>query len=308
MELLQVCRLLVRCDRATAALQVASDPMKHLPTKPWLVGSLSVETIKVPIRDLPLHLDGLTLVQLSDFHFDGVRLSPQLLEEAISITNATQPDLIVLTGDYITDDPSPIYDLAKHLSVLESRLGTYAVMGNHDLYQPHSRSIITRALTDVNIRVLWDEVIYPCGEDLAFVGLRDYWSPKFNPHPVMAQVPAQTPRIVLSHNPDSAKTLQQWRVDLQLSGHTHGGQIILPGYGPVVSGLKKFRKKSHKSVQRWLKPLTKNCDKVVQYWDWAQGLHRVGDNLLYVNRGLGTHSPGRFFCPPEVTIIQLKAW
>lgn len=273
-----------------------------------LVGALSLEEIKVPIRDLPPHLDGLTLVQLSDFHFDGSRLSPQLLEEAIDLTNAAQPDLIVLTGDYVTDDPSPIHGLAERLKDLKSRLGTYAVMGNHDLCQPHSRVTITKALTEAGIRVLWDEVIYPCGEGLAFVGLRDYWSPQFNPHPVMAQIEVQTPRIVLSHNPDSAKTLQQWRVDLQLSGHTHGGQVILPGYGPVVTGLKKIRKLSHKSVQRWLKPLTKNCDKVVQYWDWAQGLHRVGDNLLYVNRGLGTHNPGRFFCPPEVTIIRLQSW
>ena len=295
MDLLQV------YDRAIADLKIAS-PMNHL-----LVGALSIEDIKVPIRDLPQHLDGLTLVQLSDFHFDGVRLSPQLLEEAIAATNAVQPDLIVLTGDYVTDDPSPIHGLAQYLTGLKSRLGTYAVMGNHDLCQPSSRATITRALTEVGIRVLWDEVVYPCN-GLAFVGLRDYWSPQFNPHPVMAQVSAETPRIVLSHNPDSAKTLQQWRVDLQLSGHTHGGQVILPGYGPAVVGLKKLRKSSHKSVQRWLKPLTKNCDKVVQYWDWAQGLHRVGNNLLYVNRGLGTHSPGRFFCPPEVTVIRLQAW
>ncbi|MCG9893327.1 MAG: metallophosphoesterase [Thermosynechococcaceae cyanobacterium MS004] len=277
--------------------------MNHL-----LVGSLSVEEITVPVRDLPRHLDGLKMVQLSDFHFDGVRLSPQLLEEAIALTNAAHPDLIVLTGDYVTDTPSPIHELTKYLSTLQSRLGTYAVLGNHDLYQPLSRSTITRALTGVGIRVLWDEVVYPCGEDLALVGLRDYWSPQFNPHPVMAQISSQTPRIVLSHNPDSANTLQNHRVDLQLSGHTHGGQIILPGYGPMVRGLRTIRKNSHKSVQHWLKPLTKNCDKIVQYWDWAQGLHRVGNNLLYVNRGLGTHHPGRLFCPPEVTILQLKAW
>ncbi len=271
-------------------------------------GMLSVEQVKIPIRDLPSRLDGLTLVQLSDFHFDGVRLSIPLLEAAIATANAAHPDAVLLTGDYVTDEPKPIYGLAQHLKSLKSRLGTYAILGNHDLCQPASQRMVTHAMTEVGIRVLWDEVAYPFGADLALVGLRDYWSPRFNPQPVMAQVPNQIPRIVLSHNPDSAKPLQQWRVDLQLSGHTHGGEVVLPGFGPAVTGLKQIRKYSNKSLQRWMKPLTKNCDKVVQNWDWAQGLHRVGENLLYVNRGLGTHLPGRFFCPPEVTVITLQAW
>ncbi len=273
-----------------------------------IAGALSVEQLKVPIRGLPIALDGLKVVQLSDFHFDGVRLSERLLEEAIAVTNAAHPDAIFLTGDYVTDDPRPIYPLAQHLKALKSEWGCYAILGNHDLCQPESQKMVTHAMTEVGIRVLWDETIYPFGAGLALVGLRDYWSPRFDPKPVMDQVPEQTPRIVLSHNPDSAKPLKQWRVDLQLSGHTHGGEVVLPGFGPMVTGLKQIRKRSSPSVRRWMKPLTKNCDKVVQNWDWAQGLHRVGENLLYVNRGLGTHLPGRFFCPPEVTIITLCAW
>jgi uncharacterized protein len=273
-----------------------------------LAGALSVEQVKIPIRGLPSRLDGLMLVQLSDFHFDGVRLSVSLLEEAIATANAAHPDAILLTGDYITDEPQPIYELAQHLKSLRSRLGTYAILGNHDLCQPASQRMVTHAMTEVGIRVLWDEIAYPFGADLALVGLRDYWSPRFNPQPVMAQVPQQIPRIVLSHNPDSAKPLQQWRVDLQLSGHTHGGEVVIPGFGPAVTGLKQMRKYGNKSLQRWMQPLTKNCDKVVQNWDWAQGLHRVGENMLYVNRGLGTHLPGRLFCPPEVTVITLQAW
>ncbi len=272
---------------------------------PLLTGSLRVERLTIPIRQLPSHLSGLTLVHLTDFHFDGRRLAPQLLDAAIAFTHSVAPDLVCLTGDYVTDDPSPIAALAQQLQKIESTYGTFAVLGNHDLCLPHSQATITQALTAANIRVLWDEVIYPCGAGFAVVGLRDYWSPRFNPKPVMKTVPADRPCLVLSHNPDSARTLQPWRVDLQLSGHTHGGQVVLPGYGPVVTGLKSLRKKSHKSVQRWLKPLTQDCDKVVQHWEWAQGLHQVGSNQLYVSRGLGTFLPGRLFCPPEVTVLTL---
>jgi uncharacterized protein len=272
-----------------------------------LSGPLSIENVTIAISGLPKALWGTTIVQLSDLHFDGWRLSEQLLDQAIAATNEVDPDLIVLTGDYVTDDPNPIDALAHRLKYLSSRCGVYAILGNHDLYYTHSRNKITTALTNVGIQVLWDEIAYPLGQELAVVGLRDYWSPRFNPVPVMNQLSPDLPRIVLSHNPDSAKTLQRWRVDLQLSGHTHGGQVVLPGYGPVVTLLKQVRRSLPKEWQRSLLILNQGCDKVVQHWEWAQGLHQVGENLLYVNRGLGTYLPGRLFCPPEVTVLTLTA-
>jgi uncharacterized protein len=270
-----------------------------------LAGSLSVERLEIPIRGLPLSLDGIRLVQLSDLHWDGLRLSEGLLQQAIAATNAAKPDLIVLTGDYVTEEPEPIDQLAEHLRGLHSRYGIYAILGNHDLRFPHSQTKITTALTQAGIHVLWDQVAYPLGDRLALVGLRDYWSCRFNPTPVMSGLDPNLPRIVLSHNPDSAKTLQKWRVDLQLSGHTHGGQVVLPGFGPVVTGLKTLRQALPKPWHRWLWRVGGSCDKTVQHWKWAQGLHCVGENLLYVNRGLGTYLPGRLFCPPEVTVLTL---
>jgi uncharacterized protein len=267
-----------------------------------LTGALQVETLTVAIPGLPPAFHGLIIVQLSDLHADGLRLSKQLLDTAITQVNQLQPDLIVLTGDYVTEDPAPIAALATQLGQLHSRYGTYAVLGNHDLCQPDSQKLITQALEQANIRVLWDEIAYPFGSGLALVGLREYWSPRFRPAPIMAQLPPELPRIVLVHNPDSAQVLSHWRVDLQLSGHTHGGQIVVPGVGPVMAGVKKLRQKLPKSW-RWLVNWT--GVRTVQRWDWSQGLHRVGQNLLYVNRGLGTYLPGRFFCPPEITLITL---
>ncbi|WGV25776.1 metallophosphoesterase [Halotia branconii] len=272
----------------------------------WLfTGGLSVDKLTVKIAGLAPSLQGTRLVQLSDFHYDGLRLSEKMLEDAIAATNEAEPDLIVLTGDYVTDDPTPIHQLVLRLKHLQSRCGIYAVLGNHDIHYGHSQAEVTEAFTRIGVQVLWNEIAYPLGQELPLVGLADYWSREFNPAPVMKQLNPAIPRIVLSHNPDTAKILAQWRVDLQLSGHTHGGHIVIPGIGPVVFHYKKMLKQLPKKMRRWVPFFLGDCSKVVRYWEWAQGFHQVADNQLYVNRGLGTYRPGRLFCPPEVTVITL---
>ncbi|MEH2089111.1 metallophosphoesterase [Nostoc sp.] len=271
----------------------------------WLLsGPLSTEALTVNIAGLPASLQGKKLVQLSDFHYDGLRLSAEMLEKAIAVTNEAKPDLILLTGDYITDDPSPIHQLVLRLKHLQSRSGIYAILGNHDIYK-HAKAEVTEALTSIGIHVLWNEIAYPLGKELPLVGLADYWSREFHPATLMNQLNPDTPCIVLSHNPDTAEILQTWRVDLQLSGHTHGGQIVIPGIGPAALFYEKLVKKIPRKVRRRFPFLEVNVS-VVKHWEWAQGLHRLGKNQLYVNRGLGTYLPGRLFCPPEVTIITLQ--
>jgi predicted MPP superfamily phosphohydrolase len=270
-----------------------------------LSGSLTVEKLTVKIAGLPTSLVGTKIVQLSDLHYDGLRLSEKMLADAIAISNEAEPDLVVLTGDYVTDDPSPINQLVLRLKHLQSRTGIYAVLGNHDIERRHSREEVTNALTRIGIQVLWNEIAYPWGGEFPLVGLADYWSREFNPAPVMNQLDPTKPRLVLSHNPDTAAILQKWRVDLQLSGHTHGGQIVFPGMGPGVIYYRKFLSLIPKKMRRRLPCLSQECINVVKNWQWSQGLHQVQTNLLYVNRGLGTFPPGRLFCPPEVTLITL---
>ncbi|WP_414563883.1 MULTISPECIES: metallophosphoesterase [unclassified Anabaena] len=270
-----------------------------------LSGPLSIEQLTVKIAGLPASLQGKKLVQMSDFHYDGLRLSEAMLAKAIAASNKFNPDLVLLTGDYVTTDPEPIHTLALRLKQLHSQAGIYAVLGNHDLYYRHSRSEITNSLTSIGVHVLWNEIAYPWGKELPLVGLADRYSREYHPASVMNQLDPDTPRIVLSHNPDTAEFLQAWRIDLQLSGHTHGGQIVFPGFGPMLLCHQKIMQNIPTKVRRRF-PCLRRKSFVICHWEWAQGLHKVGNNQLYVNRGLGTYLPGRLFCPPEVTLITLQ--
>lgn len=263
---------------------------------------LKVERRQILIPDLSRHLAPLTIAQLSDFHYDNTRLSEPLLMDAIAATNAAQPDLVALTGDFITDDPTLIHNLTPHLAQLQSRHGVVAVLGNHDYYQHRARTIVTEALERIGITVLWNQIAYPFGAQFPVVGLADLWSGEFQPASVMSQLAPETPRLVLSHNPDSAVPLRRWRVDLQLSGHTHGGQIVLPNGEALPSLLLRLRRRVPRAIAR---RLWKECTKVILHWEWSQGYHRVGNNQLYVNRGLGAYFPGRWHCPPELTLLEL---
>lgn len=271
-----------------------------------LSGQLTTEKLTVKIAGLPASLQGKKLVQMSDFHYDGVRLSDKMLSQAIAIANQAKPDLILLTGDFITTSTATLDQLAKYLKKLQSRHGIYAVLGNHDLYYKNSQTEVTTTLTNIGIHVLWNQISYPLGKELPIVGLADFYSKEFNPTPVMNQLDPDTPCIVLSHNPDTAEILQKWRVDLQLSGHTHGGQIVIPGLGPVLMIQHKILRITPKILQNFL-PFFRKKHPVCNHWEWSQGFHKIGKNQLYINRGLGTYLPGRLFCPPEVTIITLQS-
>ena len=266
---------------------------------------IQVERLDIAIFDLPSSLIGAKLVQLSDLHYDGTRLSPEVMEQAIRACNQEQADLILITGDFITDRPEPIPALAANLGKLKSKYGVYGCLGNHD-----SKAVVQQELCDllleVGVKILVNEIAYPLGSELALVGLADFWSSNFKPKAVFENVEKEIPRIVLSHNPDTAKVLAKYRVDLQLSGHTHGGQLVIPGYGAAPKVLNQIRRNTPRVVSNAI-PYLRKCAAVTKNWKWSEGWHQIGRNQLYVNRGLGTYFPGRWNCPPEITVITLEA-
>jgi hypothetical protein len=273
--------------------------------QPIRTGRVKVERLTIAIADLPQPLHDLKLVQLSDLHYDGESTSDAILRQAIDLTHQLDPDLILITGDFVTDDLAPLPALAQHLKSLRASLGIYGVLGNHDLYRRNGRTAIAQVMGEIGIQILWNQVAYPAA-GLALVGLADYWAPDYKQiDAVLDTLPAAQPRIVLAHNPDCAESLQRWRVDLQLSGHSHGGQIILP----LVGNLSQRAAQVYPYIpRRWRRkiPGLTACFRVLQHWEWVKGFHQVGQNRLYVNRGLGSYFPGRLLCPPEVTLITLK--
>lgn len=242
--------------------------------------TLAVERLTIPIRGLPAALTGFRLVQISDIHlYPFTRLD--LVRRAVAAANDLQPDLTVLTGDFVWRDVAAIFDLAPVLGSLNARHGVYAIRGNHELWT--DAAVVEQGLQEVRIPLLNNAGV-PVGEgqDLFFLaGLDDGWSGQPDLTTALASRPGQAPVILLMHEPDLAdRYAADGRIALQLSGHSHGGQIRFPRLGPLI-----------------LPYLARKYD---------MGLYRIGEMWLYTNRGLGvTNEPVRYNCPPEVTEITL---
>jgi uncharacterized protein len=242
---------------------------------------------------LPPAFEGLKVVHLTDLHHsDIVPLS--YLEECIDTANSLDPDLVVLTGDYITMDSglgrtrirnryvAPLEGLLRRI---RARLGIYAVMGNHDVAAAYHEVV---ALMDgCGIPLLQDESTWleDRGHRLALVGLRDFGTQIVDRRRVFARLRAGEPALVLMHNPDFFPEMDEERNALIFAGHTHGGQVRIPFYGAVSSYIPS------------------------RYGNrYAEGVFRKGNLTMFVNRGLGViRTPVRINCRPEIALVTLAA-
>ena len=245
---------------------------------------LSITRQEITIPGLPPALDGLVVAQLTDFHYEPDHLD-ELMAEAVQITNAAKPDIIALTGDFITNSDQVLRPLMAHLSRLKAQLGIYGIMGNHDGW--HSRySVFQHEFKRAGFDFLINDGsrINIKGESIFILGTDSIWSGQVNASKCYRGYCKGDPVIALVHEPDVFDPLTKTNhVSLQLSGHTHGGQCRVPllGYAPV---------------------------KVKYGKNYIYGAYEKGESRLFVSRGLGTvGTPVRFACPPEVAILTLKA-
>jgi predicted MPP superfamily phosphohydrolase len=219
------------------------------------------------------------LVLLADFHFDPLCERDYLIR-CVETANQLEPDLILLLGDYASHDPAPLSILAEILSRLKARHGIFAIFGNHD----HIAGIdaVTQSLRHLPITQLRNQlfrVAFPDGE-LPLIGFESatYVCPAFG---LLDELAPGERAIILCHEPDVVRhTAMHPNAALQLSGHTHGGQVLLPGLGsPLLPRLGKL---------------------------YVRGCHQLGNCQLYVNRGIGTgHLHVRLGSRPEISLLTV---
>lgn len=241
---------------------------------------LTVEQVQVPVTGLHTALAGFKIVQLSDIHYlPFTQLA--LVEQAVERVRALQPDLVVLTGDFVTHEADTIFGMVHALSNLNATYGVFAVIGNHDARA--GTRVVHQGIEEAGITILHNRgFTFDVGHgQLHLAGVDDCIWGHPDVHAALDGSKSDIPTILLAHEPDVIDDFSEiGPITLQLSGHTHGGQVRLPFLGTPI--LPKLGEK------------------------YVHGLHRVNNSWVYTNRGLGMVSmPIRFNCPPEVTELVL---
>ena len=235
---------------------------------------------RIPVPNLPAAFQGLRIAQVSDVHCG--RLMPRwFVNYLLERVNRAGADVIVCTGDYIHGrDAAQIEVVWPMLCELRAPLGVYSVLGNHDHWGSAERSLYWLERSGQNLRGK-AIALEKDGERLWLAGIGDLWEDPFPVDSVLSQIPERDCRIVLAHNPDSADTPFSGRIDLMLSGHTHGGQVRIPFGGAPVLPVK------NKTYSSGLKMSTKQ-------------------QRVFISRGIGwAIYPVRFNCYPEIPILEL---
>lgn len=253
---------------------------------------LRVKRWRMSLRGLPTELDGIRLVHVTDIHHGPWIGLPQV-RKVVAQVNALTPDLILLTGDYVHRGAAYIRPAAEALSGLRARIGTVGVLGNHDWWENGalSKRELARAgiqLVDNTRLILAPDrrLVREARGGLCIAGVGDLLTDRQNYGEALGGLPDEMPRLLLSHNPDVAEEREfvrsGFRADLMLSGHTHGGQIWIPGLG--VPGVpSRYGQK------------------------YASGLVQGPACRVLISCGTGMAVlPVRFGVPPDIGIIELS--
>ena len=249
---------------------------------------VDVTKLDLKVRNLPPAFEGFKVAVISDLHF-GPYTGAHQIGSAVHAANALKPDVVTLLGDFVTE---PLFGqslggaakaepCAQVLGQLQSSIGSFAVLGNHDYAT--DPEFVADALRSHGISLLrnTNQMVERAGARIWLIGVNDAMMRQADLQQALTGVPRGETKILLAHEPDFADYSSQNGIDVQLSGHSHGGQIKMPGVHPF-----------------WLPDLAKK---------YYRGYYRVGQLQLYTNRGIGTVAlPLRFCAPPEVTLLTLR--
>ncbi|MBK9214757.1 MAG: metallophosphoesterase [Chloracidobacterium sp.] len=240
--------------------------------------SLSLEHVEIFLKRLPSKLDGLRVLHLSDTHHSPFT-EIKHIERAVRVANRLRPDLVVLTGDYVSHERQYIAPVAAVLGKLTSRYGTYACLGNHDHWT--DANLVTDLFRgeDINVLINQGQRFEARGSSFWLCGVDDYMVGKTDlPAALRGSFPDEM-KLLLAHNPIIFREASRLRVDLTLSGHTHGGQIKVRNNENRVRRTRRLK----------------------------AGLHSRHSSQIYITRGIGTVVvPLRYQCPPEISLLELR--
>lgn len=247
---------------------------------------------RIRLARLPKAFDGVRVAQLSDLHI-GPFMPFDQIRQCVAKVNQLKPDLVALTGDFITWDASTQTQAVAALEGLVAPLGIWGCLGNHEHWAGVEDSI-TRLFAGQGVRILRGENVFirSGGERLNLIGVDYETAARYHPRSdqfvaeylegVAPLMLPDTVNLLLSHNPNTFDRAAELGIDLSLAGHTHGGQVTLEFISPDLAPSRLITR-------------------------YVRGWFQKGQSQLYVNRGIGTIGfPIRFDCPPEITLFELK--
>ena len=238
--------------------------------------------VEIPVRGLAPELDGFTIAQLSDLHI-GAFTPIWWAQRWVTASNAASADLVVVTGDMVTSGVAFHQDIAEIVGGLRAKQGCYVIMGNHD-YFGEGEPLVS-LLRGRGAHVLRNQgvVMKRDGAEFFLAGMDDTWTKRANLDASLADRPEGMPTVLLAHDPDRFPQAVERRVDVVLSGHTHGGQVAMPFLARFINASKLAHK-------------------------FHIGVYKDGDSTLYVHPGMGTTGPPfRLGAAPELALIKLRA-
>lgn len=244
---------------------------------------LIYQTVKIP--GLPEEFKGFRIGMLSDVH-SSVFMNKEDMSEYVHAMNELKTDLVVVTGDFVNTRTEEVYPFAEAFSELTAPHGVYGCLGNHDFF---ARDVerVAREVNDCGVKLLRNDAV-KIQNGNSFINLigvddigRNVNADEYITR-AMGSVKNEQPKILLCHKPYYFQNAKNFNIDLTLSGHTHGGQIVFATIDRTPISLATFASK------------------------YVAGLYELENSQLYVNRGLGSVGiPFRINCPPEVTVLTL---